>query len=320
MKKLIFLTFFSASILSGCTRDSGEVGSKSKPFQMFFIPSEDTKGLVETTAAVSTYLERFVSQKLYSKDTGFYIKTAIPQSYVAVIEAIGTKRADFAVINTFGYVLLKERKKYPAEAFLGTVREGNQKSYKGQIIARADSTIKSIKDLKGKKFAYVDSASSAGYVLPSLLFKKEGIELGSTVFAGKHDNVVAMVYQKQVDAGATYFSPESQGKPMDARTKVLTQYPDVLSKVSIIGFTQDIPNAPFVLRTDLYGEDKAKYERLKGVLQEGFMAFLKTNDGKAVMRKLYNIDDLVQVTDNDFTDVRKLFTSPELDLEKLMAK
>lgn len=112
--------------------------------------------------------------------------------------------------------------------------------------------IKSIEDLT-KKAAYVDPASTSGYILPLKLLKDKKIETKETVFALKHDNVISMVYQGQVDAGAAFFSPSHKNEKgeeeiEDARRLVKTQYPDVEKKISIIGMSDSIPNDPFVFR------------------------------------------------------------------------
>jgi phosphonate transport system substrate-binding protein len=59
----------------------------------------------------------------------------------------------------------------------------------------------------------------------------KGIQLKDSVFAMKHDSVITMMYQKQVDAGATFYSPPENGKIEDARRLVLQQYPDVEEKI-----------------------------------------------------------------------------------------
>ena len=84
-----------------------------------------------------------------------------------------------------------------------------------------------------------------------------------------------MVYQGQVDAGATYYSPPVDGKPMDARTRVMSQYPDVLEKVKIIDFTKPIPNAPWVLREGLLEMMLKKYQNFKMILQDRMLEFAK---------------------------------------------
>lgn len=296
-----------------CSNNS-EVGSKDQPLKLFFVPSDNTQKIEGNAAKVKTFLEKFISQKLYSKDEGFYIKTAVPTSHIAVIESFGTGRADLAAIGTFDYVLAKDIKKYPVEAVLNIVRGENEMTYKSAILARTDSKINSIEDLKGKKFAYVDAASASGYILPALLFKDKKIELGQTVFAGRHDNVVTMLYQRQVEAGAVYYNDPKDGVMKDARARVLTQYPDVEKKIKIIGFTQEIPNAPWVIRSNLY-KDPAKLEKLKEAIREGMIAFSKTEEGKAVILDLYAITGFVRATDDDFKEVRASFLDAYSQLE-----
>ena len=50
-----------------------------------------------------------------------------------------------------------------------------------------------------------------------------------------------MIYQGQVDAGATWYSPPLNGKIQDARKLVKTQYTDIESKVKIIHLTDPLP-------------------------------------------------------------------------------
>ncbi|MEZ4871820.1 MAG: phosphate/phosphite/phosphonate ABC transporter substrate-binding protein [Bdellovibrionales bacterium] len=312
------LSFLTVSV--GCKKEKGPIGSENNPLKMFFVPSDDTHTIALSAKEVDEYLEKYVSQKLYGKDTGFYIEASVPASYIAVVEAFGTERADFAAINTFSYILLKDKKKYPAEAVLNILRGEGESTYKAQIIARADSKINNLEDLKGKKFAFTDPASTSGYILPAILFNEKGIDLGEKIFAGRHDNVVTMVYQRQVDAGATYHSPEYNGELMDARRKVKTQFPDVFEKIKIISFTEEIPNAPWVLRTNMYGDDKETYEKVKNALVEGLLEFSNTDNGKETMMKLYSITGLIKASDDDFQGVRDMFAKSAFDVEQLLKK
>jgi phosphonate transport system substrate-binding protein len=184
-----------------------------------------------------------------------------------------------------------------------------------------------LEDLKGKKFAFTDPASTSGYILPSKLFKDKGIQLGETVFAQKHDNVVTMVYQKQVDAGATYYSApkttELNGKKIeeitDARARVKTQFPDVEDKVKIIGFTQEIPNEPWVLRSNLLA-DPQKNKELKDLIVESLLEFVKTDDGKEMLTILATGSGLERVGDSEYNDIRQIVLQSNLDIEKIVAK
>ena len=81
-------------------------------------------------------------------------------------------------------------------------------TYRGIIIARRDSGLKSIADLKGKRFAFVDPKSASGYVYPRAMLIEKGINPESyfqeSIFAGSHDKVIAAVLGGRVDAGAIY--------------------------------------------------------------------------------------------------------------------
>ena len=51
---------------------------------------------------------------------------------------------------------------------LASLRQGS-KTYRSQVVVRADSGITSIDQLRGKKFAFVDPASASGFLFPNAL-------------------------------------------------------------------------------------------------------------------------------------------------------
>jgi phosphonate transport system substrate-binding protein len=206
-----------------------------------------------------------------------------------------------AIINTFGYLLAHER--YGVEVALTGVYKGRD-VYWGQIIARNDGP-KSIKDLNNKKIAFVDPSSGSGYVLPSKLLKDEKVTPKEVVFAGRHDSVVTMVYQKRVDAGATYHTPADNGVPQDARKLVLTQFPDVFEKIVILAKTMAIPNDPIVVRKDFPAD-------LKKTMLEAFKNISKNEEGKKIIYDLYHMDNFKEANIADYEKVEKML----LDLGK----
>lgn len=300
-------------------------GTKENPFRIMFVPYVESQTITTHTDGLVDFLRKSLSQKLLGKDEGFYIKASIPTSYVAVVEAFGTKRADLSSLTTFSYILAHDIKKYPTEAILSVDRYPDGMVYKGAIIARADSPIKRIEDLQGKKFAFSDPASTSGFILPSKLFKDKNIKLSESVFAGRHDNVVMMVHQKQVDAGAIYYSsPEIRnvnGKKQsfirDARSLVSTQIPDVEKKIKIIGFTQEVPNEPWVLRSNIYS-DPVQQANLKKAIQESIMEYVETPAGKELMQTLVRAEKVVPVTDAAYDGVRSILVELGIEAEKFV--
>lgn len=270
-----------------CTRKKEPLGSESNPIKMFFVPSVDVKVIEDNSEHIKEYLEA---------NTPYKFKISIPASFVAVVEALGTKRADVAAVNTFGYILANE--KYGAEAKLTVIRHGSS-TYKSQFLAKNGSGIDSLTDLAGKKVAFVDPASTSGYLLPLKLLKQKDIKPEDTVFAMRHDSVVSMIYQGQVDAGATFYSPPAEGEIQDARRLVKTQYPDVEDKIKIVELTEPIPNDPIIFRKDLP-------EDIKNTIIETLVTYVKTEEGKDAFNKLYGVTDLKKATDKDYDGVREL--------------
>lgn len=300
--QVIFAALLTLILTVSCTSKRDQpLGSAENPVKFFFVPSVDATLLESGAKVVKDYLE---------KNTPYKYKFAIPQSYVAVVEAFGTDRADVASLNTFGYILANE--KYGVQALLRVIRYGSD-TYKSQIIARADGPIKKLEDINGKRFAYVDSSSTSGYLLPAKFLMDKGIKPGSTVFAKKHDNVITMVYQGQVDAGATFYTPPEKGVIQDARRLVKTQFPDVEKEIKIVALTSEIPNDPIVFR-------KGLPEVMKKTIQEALMKFIKTPEGNKAFHDLYGVTDFKISTDKDYDSVRDILKSLGHNAAELMNK
>lgn len=283
---------FAISILtfSSCTFKKAELGSAENPVKLFFVPSVDAKVIDSSSKAMKTWLE---------DNTPYKYEVHVPQSYIAVVEAFGAKRADIAALNTNGYLLAHE--KYGAEARLTVIRHGSR-TYQAQIVAKK-GRFKGLKDLAGKKFAFVDPASLSGYILPLKFLKDEGVKIGESVFAMKHDNVISMVYQGQVDAGATFYSPpEEEEGIQDARRLVKAQYPDVEEKVEILKLTHEVPNDPIVFRKDLP-------EAMKKTLSDAFLKMVETSEGREAFKAIYGVTALQPATDRDYDAVRDMLKS-----------
>lgn len=284
MKKIVIL-LLGLFIFVTCTSKS-EVGTPENPIKIALVPGQDTKLLQENGKELEAYLEQ---------KTGLPFEVTVPVSYVAVIEALGSKRADLAIMNTFGYILAHE--KYGADVALTGVYKG-RKVYWGQIIARKDGP-KNIKELNGKKVAFVDPSSGSGFVLPTKLLKDQNVQPKEIVFAGRHDSVVTMVYQRRVDAGATYHTPAEEGIPQDARKLVLTQFPDVFEEIVILTKTEPIPNDPVVFRKDFP-------PALRKTIVDAIKKMVKEEKGGKILYNLYHMDDFQDATHKDYEPVQKM--------------
>lgn len=297
----LILPLLAVLLMSACKNDA-KLGTENNPIKLYFTPSVDADTIASNSIDFIKFLE---------KETGYFFKSGIPTNYISVVESFGSKRADIAVMNSFGYLMANE--KYGASAKLRVIRYGHD-YYQGQVIAHVDSGINSIKDLQGKKFAFTDPSSTSGYMFPLKIIKENDVKLGNKTFAIKHDNVVTMVYQKQVDAGATYYSaPSSAGEIRDARARVKTQFPDVEDKVKIVTITEKIPNDPFVFRKDLPAEVTAKF--ITAVKK-----YLATEKGKTTFKNIYSVGGLVDTTDADYDGLRNVIKSININIEEQLKR
>lgn len=287
MHNLFFGLAIIAIFNSACTNKT-EKGSPANPIQISLVPSKDTQVLLLGAREMGQWLE---------KETGYKFEVSIPTSYIAVVEGIGGKRVDIAYLNTMTYFLAKD--KYGAEAKYVTLNVDGHSTYKGQIITRADSKIKKLQDINGKKMAYVDPTSASGYIMPAFLLKSKNIKPSNVVFAGRHDAVVTMVYQKQVDAGATFYALPQKGKFMDARQLVLTQFPDVEKKIKVLDYTVSLMNDAFVFRKDLPPDVKEK-------LLKAMDKWAASTEGQATLKTMGNASGLRRVSEDEYLESKKI--------------
>ena len=288
IRTLVFCSLMLMVSLGGCNRQKPPLGSAKNPIKFVLLPSADTRLLAQKSIFIQRYLER---------ETSYKYKLSIPTSYIAVVEAFGTKKVDVAYMNTIGYIMAHDR--FNVEAHLTSERYGLT-TYQAQIIARVNGPIKSLTDIEGRTFAYVDPISTAGYFIPAKLFEDLKIKPSKIVFAQRHDNVVTMVYQGQVDAGGTWYSPPHNGKIQDARKLVKTQYKDIESKVKIIHLTEPLPNDPIVFRADM--PQKIKADTINALLN-----YITTKEGQSVLMDLLGITGLMRCSDSRYDHVRNIF-------------
>jgi phosphonate transport system substrate-binding protein len=297
LKCLLFLAF--AMFLSSCTISKGELGSEKNPVKLYFLPSVDSKVIDTNSKIIKTWLEAH---------TPYKFEVAVPASFVAVVEAFGSKRADVATLNTFGYILAN--KKYGVEAALTALRHGSP-TYQTEFIAKEGGPIKTLADFAGKKFAFVDPTSTTGFLMAKRVLNERGIKPSQEVFAMKHDSVVSMIYQGQVDGGAAFYVPPFEGEMQDARRLVKTQYPDVEKKIKIIELSENLPNDPIVFRKDLPAE-------MKKNLTEAFIQLIRTPEGRNAFNSIYTYTDFKVASDADYDPVRRMISDLGKNIEDLV--
>ncbi|HNV68596.1 MAG TPA: phosphate/phosphite/phosphonate ABC transporter substrate-binding protein [Candidatus Ozemobacteraceae bacterium] len=93
------------------------------------------------------------------------------------------------------------------ESICRPLREGAVR-HRGAIVVREGSGIRTLAELRGRRFAYVDRHSGTGFVMPNQLFRAEGIDplrfFSEVTFTGNHSTSISGVLSGAYDAAAVY--------------------------------------------------------------------------------------------------------------------
>ena len=245
-------------------------------------------GILPRLNAVELYTMFAPLAEYLSRETGGKVTIVIPKDFDAFKAAFNTGKMDLGFANPLIYVQLK--KNAHLEPLAVSIEQKAGAKFRGIIITRNDSGIEKLRDLKGRKLAFVEKNSAAGYIFQMLLLKKAGLDIQRDFtilpFTKKHDNVVVAVFNRAADAG---------GLREDDLEKMKDKVD--LSKIKIIGYTDYFPNWP-LFATPAVGKDRT--ERIKAALLKLKPADPRT---KAVLDPS-RLDGFAPISDKDYDQLR----------------
>jgi len=237
-------------------------------------------------------MERYepLAEYLYRK-TGVKMSLKILPRYGNIINNFQSSGMDGAFFGSFTYALAHA--KTGVEVLARPVALDNTSTYHGLIFVRKDRGIRTARDMKGKRFACVDKATTAGYLLPLQYFHDHGIPeykgyLKEAYFTGTHEDAVYDVLKGKADIGAaknTVFNRLAKGDPRIGKELV------------VLARSPDVPENALALRKDLEAPVR---NLLKGALLNMHM----DPDGKQVLER-FGALRFIETTDEDYTVVVK---------------
>mgnify|MGYP001027952849 CR=1 FL=1 len=300
LSAVLLVLLVAGVVLTGCGGKKAVESPKAdnKPLKLGFVPSQTAAKLADTAKPFADML---------SKELGRPVEPYVIPDFAGLVEAMGAGQVDIGFLNSLGYVLAA--KQGYAKVVVKSVRNGS-KTYRGQILVKADSPIKTAADLKGKKFGFVDPASTSGYLFAAAWMKKQGVDPQKDVQGvslGGHDKAVEAVLKGDVDAAASFENAETI-------LKTITQkYPDAGKQLRHLVVTADIPNDTVSVRADM---DPQMVEKVK-------VALLKLGqdpEARKSLKDIYPIDEFAEAQDSDYDNVRKVAETLGLNLEVLQSK
>jgi len=236
-----------------------------------------------------------------SEKAGVGVELRILSRYGNIIENFVSNRLDGAFFGSFTGALA--HKKLGVEAVARPEYLDGTSTYHGLLFVRKDSGISNIEDMKGKRFAFVDKATTAGWLLPLYYFKTHGVDdhrawLRESYFTGTHEGAIYDVLERKADIGAAkntvYSALASQDSRIEADLTVLTVSPDV-------------PANGLFLRSDLE-------EPLRRKIREALLNMDRDEAGRAVLEE-FGATKFIATSHDDYAAVFDYAEKIGLDLE-----
>ncbi len=237
------------------------------------LPRLTEQEMIEGFTPLVQYLE---------KELGVKVKLTIPKDFDTWTKDAKAGAYDIAYSNPYLYVLVKKAAAVADPLVIASEPEIG-KNLQGTVIVKNDSTIKSIKELKGKTVAATDPGSAGAYLVQMLMLQKEGVKKDDVkvIFEKKRDPVAQAVLDGKADAG--FIRNDDLEK--------LKAGPDKFRK---LGVSDLIPNWPIFIAKKM---DPALASKLKDALLK-----LKPGDLKSLaVLAPAKIDGFVATSDKDFS-------------------
>jgi len=295
--KILTFLFLSVLTLTGCSRtDSVSTAKKDPPPQkallIGLIPERNIFKQLERYEPFAQYL---------AKRTGVRIELKVLTRYGNIAENFVSLGLDGAFLGSFTYTLAHA--KLGVEPIARPEYADGTSTYYGMIFVRKDSGIISAENMKGKVFAFVDKATTAGHLLPLAYFKEYGIKdyrtyLKETYFAGTHEDTIYDVLNKKADIGAAkntvyYYLAETDHR--------------INEELVILKRSPDVPQNGLALRRDL---DINVRNKIKNEL----LRMHNDPDGIKVLKN-FAAKRFIETTDSDYEAVYKYVHEIGLELK-----
>lgn len=295
--KKVLIVFFLLVLTVGTAACSSKKSSSNnnsnapKSLNVQFVPS---------VAANKLEARAKPMEKLLSKRLGIPVHVSMSTDYNGLVEAMKSKKVDVGFLPSDAYIMA--HKQGAADLLLQSVRYGIKQpggvatkklvnSYRGEILVKKGSAIKSWKDLKGKSVSVQDITSDSGYVFPVAELKQKGLDVTKSckvVSVKGADQGVLNVLNGDTDAAFVF---------EDARNNVKNDEPKIMDKVVPIYFTKRIPNDTISVIPSL---PKAFQKKLA----KAFIAIGKSKEGKKIIENVYNQEGYVYAKDSDYNIIR----------------
>jgi phosphonate transport system substrate-binding protein len=163
-------------------------------FRVTTIPEEAATEQVRKFTPLAQYLERALGMK---------VEFTPVSDYPAAVEALVNKKVDLVWFGGFTHVQAQLRS---GGRIIPIAQREEDTQFRSVFIAKTDSGIKTLADMKGKQVSFGSQSSTSGHLMPRSNLLDAGInperDFRRIAYSGAHDATIASVVSGKVDAAA----------------------------------------------------------------------------------------------------------------------
>jgi phosphonate transport system substrate-binding protein len=210
-----------------------------------FDPIGNDPGGALDTSTLDNDLSNHLGMPVTSADVG--------STYYDTVKALGEGSIEMAWLSPLSY--LYAHQKYGAKVILLRLTREGQKTYQSYIITKKNSGIRTLHDLKGRRFAFVEPWSTSGNLIPRYELKNHDLDPDNDVqsfYAKTQEAVIEQVLYGFAAAGAV------SSDNYNAKLEELGQKGSDLT--ILFKSPVNIPEGPIALRKDIQLYDTLRVE------------------------------------------------------------
>lgn len=248
--------------------------------------------------AVHPYLPEAEIQKRFAplaaylgQAAGMPVVVRVGPNYDEHIDAIGQDHVDIAFMGPASYVKMLD--KYGSKPLLARFEVMGSPNLYGVIFTRQGSSLHTLKDIQGKRFAFGDVDSTMSHYVPHHMLIEAGVPtkaLGTYKFLGTHKNVALAVLAGDFDAGAV-------------KREVFEEFES--RGLRALATSPPTPDHLFVTRSTLPPQQVQK-------LREALLKLKDQANGKEIMTLLHKeLTSLIAASERDYQELRAIVKKVE---------
>jgi len=239
--KITLATIFLSIIIffSGCNDDdtnyipvyTDKPSFVKQTYTLGIHPLHNPKKLFEVYQPLVDYINKNIPT--------IQLKLEASRNYAAYNKKLFSGHFDFSLPNPYQTV---QSLKHGYKIF---GKMGDDQNFKGIILIRKDSNIKTVEDLKGQTISYPAPTALAATMLPQYFLFKQGIDINKDIknsYVGSQESSIMNLYLNKSVAAATWPPPWESFKK---------DRPLIANKLKIKWETQSLPNNGLVVKKNI---------------------------------------------------------------------